>query len=125
MLISVLRFAVTAAMAGVTSWASGLPIGLPSLTIALPLVVLATAIPLTPAGLGVNEWTFVGVLSLLGAAAAVATQWALVNRILVFAVSVAIGVAGIPLLAAESWLRRRRAAGQSRARCEQAEPPDR
>jgi uncharacterized membrane protein YbhN (UPF0104 family) len=102
MLVSVLRFCVTALMAGVTSWAAGLDVGLPQLAMSLPLVVLATAVPLTPSGLGVNEWTFASMLSLLGVAPAVAAQWALVNRILVLTVSTALGLLAIPLLAADS-----------------------
>jgi hypothetical protein len=101
-LVSMVRFAVTALMAGVTSWATGLAIGLPELTIALPLVVLATAAPLTPAGLGVNEWTFAGALALQGTPLALAAQWALVNRVLVFAVSAAIGTLALPLLAVDA-----------------------
>jgi uncharacterized membrane protein YbhN (UPF0104 family) len=102
MLLSVLRFGVTVLMAGLTSWSAGLDVSLGSLAVAVPLVIVATAAPLTPAGLGVNEWTYASTLVLLGAPLALATQWALVNRVLVAAASVAIAVIAVPLLALDS-----------------------
>jgi uncharacterized membrane protein YbhN (UPF0104 family) len=109
MLLSAARFAVTATMAGLTSWAAGLEVSLQQLVAVLPLVVLATAAPLTPAGLGVNEWTFAGGLALLGVSPTLAAQWALVNRLFVFAVSVVLGAAALVfLLATEVRLSRRK-----------------
>jgi len=109
MLIAVVRFCLTALMAGLTSWTTGLAAPLDHLFIALPLVVVATAAPLTPAGLGINEWTYAAVLTWLGASIALATQWALVNRVLVFACSLVIGLSAVPALALDAALRRARA----------------
>jgi uncharacterized membrane protein YbhN (UPF0104 family) len=92
--LSVLRFIVLCLMADLTTRASGLDMASMRLAAALPLVVLATALALTPAGIGVNEWSLAAALTGFGADFATATQWALMNRILVASASLLLGAAG-------------------------------
>ncbi|MFI5014591.1 MAG: lysylphosphatidylglycerol synthase transmembrane domain-containing protein [Hyphomicrobiales bacterium] len=92
--LSIVRFIVLCLMAAATTQAAGLDMPTLRLAAALPLVVLATALALTPAGIGVNEWSFAAALTAFGADFEVATQWALMNRVLVAAASLLIGGAG-------------------------------
>ena len=98
--LSVLRFAVLWLMAIATTYAVGLNVSGLQLAAALPLVVLATALAVTPGGIGINEWTFAAALTAFGADFETATQFALVNRVLVAAAALMIGVAGVTL----AWL---------------------
>ena len=98
--LSVLRFAVLWLMAIATTYAVGLNVSALQLAAALPLVVLATALAVTPGGIGINEWTFAAALTAFGADFETATQFALVNRVLVAAAALMIGVAGVTL----AWL---------------------
>jgi uncharacterized membrane protein YbhN (UPF0104 family) len=89
--ISFVRFFVLCLMASATSRAGGFDVPDWHLAVALPVVVLATAFPLTPGGIGVNEWTFVTALVALGAPTETAVQWAVLNRVLVCAASLIVG----------------------------------
>ena len=91
--LSLVRFTALCLMAAATTWAVGLDVPAWHLAVALPVVVLATAVPITPGGIGVNEWTFTAVLVTLGTPAGTAIQWALLNRLLVCAGSLLIGAA--------------------------------
>jgi uncharacterized membrane protein YbhN (UPF0104 family) len=84
-MLSAARFAVLVLMAGQTAEAIGANIPLWHMAAAVPLVVIATVIALTPGGIGVNELASVTALNLFGTAWAVAAQWTLANRILVVA----------------------------------------
>jgi uncharacterized membrane protein YbhN (UPF0104 family) len=95
--LSVLRLAVLWLMAVATAYAAGLNISALQLAAALPLVVLATVLVVTPGGIGVNEWTFAAALTALGADFETAAQFALVNRVLVAVASLMIGAAGVAL----------------------------
>lgn len=95
--LSVLRFAVLWLMAIATTHAVGLNISSLQLAAALPLVVFATALAVTPGGIGINEWTFAAALTAFGADFETATQFALINRVLVAAAALMIGVAGVTL----------------------------
>jgi uncharacterized membrane protein YbhN (UPF0104 family) len=95
--LSVLRLVVLWGMAVATTQAVGLDISLLQLAATLPLVVLASALALTPANIGVNEWTFAAAFTAFGADFDVAAQWALVNRVLVAIAVLAIGGVGAAL----------------------------
>lgn len=93
--LSVLRFVVLWLMAVATTQAVGLNISSLQLAAALPLVVLATALAMTPGGIGVNEWTFAAALTGFGVDFEAATQFALINRVLVAAAALMVAVAGV------------------------------
>ena len=97
LMLSTLRFAVLVLMAGETTEALGSNVPLSHLAAAMPFVVISSALPVTPGGLGVNELTYAATLSYLGTPLHAAAQWALANRLLVAAASfaVAVGTAGI------------------------------
>ena len=59
--------------------------------------LLATALAVTPGGLGVNEWTFAAALTGFGVDLETATQCALVNRVLVMAAALLLGAGGFVL----------------------------
>ncbi len=93
-LLSVLRFMVLWLIAIASAHAVGLNISNVQLAAALPFVVLAMALAVTPGGIGTNEWTFAAGLTAFGVDFETATQYALVNRALVAIAVLAIGVAG-------------------------------
>ncbi len=100
--ITALRFVILIAMAWTTSWCAGIDAPPLALAAALPLVALATALPLTPAGLGVNELTFAAVLVAFGMPLDLATEWALVNRVLVTVASLLVAGTGVAVGARRS-----------------------
>jgi hypothetical protein len=57
--------------------------------------MLTTAIPIAPAGLGVNEWVFVMVMVAFRTPADIAAQWAVPNRELVTMAGALVGVMGV------------------------------
>ena len=95
--ISMARFLVLCLMADLTTRASGIEVSTLRLAASLPLVVLATAVAITPAGIGVNEWSLAASLTAFGADFETATQWALMNRVLVAMASVLVGGMGAVL----------------------------
>jgi len=95
--LSVLRMVVLWLMAVATTQSVGLDISLLQLAAALPLVVVASALALTPANIGINEWTFAAAFTAFGADFEVAAQWALVNRVLVAVAALAVGGIGAAL----------------------------
>jgi uncharacterized membrane protein YbhN (UPF0104 family) len=82
-MLSALRFGVVVLMSIQTAEAIGVHIPLWQMAAAIPFVVLASVIALTPGGLGVNELTSVTALKMFGTPLAVAAEWALVNRVLI------------------------------------------
>lgn len=92
--LSLLRFFNLSLMAGATTAAFGLEVPLWQLSAALPLAMLASALPLTPGGLGVIEWTFVSVLVAFGTRFDAAAEWAVLNRLAVTLAGIAIGIMG-------------------------------
>jgi uncharacterized membrane protein YbhN (UPF0104 family) len=95
--LSVLRFIVLWLMTVATMQAVALNVSSVQIAAALPLVVLATALAVTPGGIGVNEWTFAAALTAFGVDFETATQCALINRVLVAIASLTIGVLGAGL----------------------------
>jgi uncharacterized membrane protein YbhN (UPF0104 family) len=86
-------------MAWLVASAISLPVAAPDLAAALPFAVLGSVLSMLPAGIGANELSFVAVLSHLGTPIAIATSWALINRLLVAQASILVGLAGMLLLA--------------------------
>ncbi|MCD4755246.1 MAG: flippase-like domain-containing protein [Deltaproteobacteria bacterium] len=68
----------------VVSLAIGADISFFQVTAAMPAIHLSIILPITPAGLGVAEWGWVGILSFMGTGLDDATSFALFARILVF-----------------------------------------
>jgi uncharacterized protein (TIRG00374 family) len=97
-LLSIAHFILLCAAAAATTYSAGLPVSALHLAIAMPLVALASALPLTPGALGVNEFMFASTLAALGTPFAIGLQWALINRLLVISSSLLIGSIGVLLL---------------------------
>ncbi len=70
-------------MAGEAARAIGVSIPLWHLAAAMPFVIIACVIVVTPGGLGVNELSYATMLHLFGTPLHVGAQWALANRFLV------------------------------------------
>lgn len=82
-MLSTLRFSVVVLMSVQTAEAIGLHIPVWQMAAAIPFVVFASVIALTPGGLGINELTSVSALRVFGTPLGVAAQWAVANRVLV------------------------------------------
>ena len=83
MALSIARFAVQVLMAAQTAEAIGVRIPLWHLAAAMPFVIIACVIVVTPGGLGVNELSYATTLRMFGTPLNVGAQWALSNRVLV------------------------------------------
>lgn len=83
MFLSAVRWFVLVLMSTQTANAMNLRIPVWQMGAAVPLVVLASIIAVTPGGIGVNELTSVSVLKVFGTPLVVGAQWALAHRILV------------------------------------------
>ena len=83
MALSTARFAIQVLMAGQTAQAIGVHIPLWQLAAAMPFVIIACVIVVTPGGLGVNELSYATTLHLFGTPLNIGAQWALANRVLV------------------------------------------
>lgn len=86
-MLSAARFAVVVLMAGQTAEAIGAPIPLWHMAAAMPFVVLASAVAVTPGGLGVNELTSASALNIFGTPFSIGARWAVANRVLGVAAS--------------------------------------
>jgi uncharacterized membrane protein YbhN (UPF0104 family) len=84
-MLSTIRFGVVVLMAGQTAEAIHAQIPLWHMAAAVPFVVIATIIAVTPGGIGVNELTSATALKFFGTPLATAAQWSLANRFLVTA----------------------------------------
>ena len=85
-------------MAGVTAEAIGVHIPLWHLAAAMPFVIIACVIVVTPGGLGVNELSYATTLHLFGTPLNVGAQWALANRVLVASSCFVVAACAIALL---------------------------
>jgi uncharacterized membrane protein YbhN (UPF0104 family) len=83
MALSAARFVIQALMAAQAAKAIGVQIPLWHLAAAMPFVIIACVIVVTPAGLGVNELSYATALHMFGTPLAIGAQWALANRFLV------------------------------------------
>jgi hypothetical protein len=83
--LSALRFVVVVAMSIETAEAVGLHFPPWQMAAAIPFVVIASIIGVTPGGLGVNELALAGALEVFGTPFTIGAQWALANRVIVAA----------------------------------------
>jgi uncharacterized membrane protein YbhN (UPF0104 family) len=81
-ILSAFRFGVVVLMAAQTAEAVHANIPLWQMAAAVPFVVIATVIAVTPGGIGVNELTSVTALHVFGTPLTVAAQWSVANRVL-------------------------------------------
>lgn len=93
--LSTLRFGVVVLMARETAVAIGAPIALWHLAAVIPFVIFATAIAITPGGIGITEFTYVGALTSFAIPLSTAAQWALANRVLTIAASLIVAAIAI------------------------------
>ena len=82
-MLSIGRFCIVVLMQIQTADAIGVHIPLWQMAAAIPFVIIASVIALTPGGLGVNELAAVTALKVFGTPLAVGAQWALANRVLI------------------------------------------
>jgi uncharacterized membrane protein YbhN (UPF0104 family) len=99
MALSTARFAIQVLMAGQTAQAIGVHIPLWQLAAAMPFVIIACVIVVTPGGLGVNELSYATTLHLFGTPLNVGAQWALANRVLVALSCIVVAACAIAALA--------------------------
>jgi uncharacterized membrane protein YbhN (UPF0104 family) len=100
-MLSAVRFGVVVLMAGQTAEAIHAGIPLWHMAAAVPFVVIATIIAVTPGGIGVNELTSATALKFFGTPLAIAGQWSLANRFLVTASCFAVATCAAILWALE------------------------
>jgi len=83
--LSALRFSTVVLMSVETAEAVGLHVSLWQMAAAIPFVIFASVIALTPGGIGLNDLAGAGALDLFGTPFATGAQWVLANRVLVSA----------------------------------------
>lgn len=96
--MSVVRIIILMAVTVVISRAFALNIRPWELAAAVPAVVLASVLSFIPAGLGVNELTFVGLLGSAGTPVSLAAAFALLNRTLQVCIAAALAICGCALV---------------------------
>lgn len=96
--VSVLRVVILMAVTVIISRAFALNIPPWELAAAVPAVVLASVLSFIPAGLGVNELTFVGLLGSAGTAVPIAAAFALLNRTLQVCIAAVLALCGCALV---------------------------
>jgi uncharacterized membrane protein YbhN (UPF0104 family) len=104
MALSATRFVVQALMAAQAAKMIGVQIPLWHLAAAMPFVIIACVIVVTPASLGVNELSYATALHMFGTPLAIGAQWALANRFLVASSCFVIAVCATALLGLEKIL---------------------
>jgi len=65
---------------------------------AVPPIILAATLSFVPAGIGVNELSFVGLLALGGVPMSASASFALVNRALQMGIALLLGIFGLVML---------------------------
>ena len=98
MALSALRFIIQVLMAGQAAQAIGVHIPLWHFAAAMPFVIIACVLVVTPAGLGVNELSYAATLHLFGTPLHTGAQWALANRFLVASSCLAVAVCASAVL---------------------------
>lgn len=90
--LSVMRYAAMVACSCIVAWSTG---SSPAATVALsyPLLCMAVVLSWTPAGLGIQEWSWIGILVAFGTDSAAAAEFALLNRAMMFVAVMAAGCA--------------------------------
>ncbi|HZT05374.1 MAG TPA: lysylphosphatidylglycerol synthase transmembrane domain-containing protein [Steroidobacteraceae bacterium] len=107
--VSLMRIVVLMTVTAMIGRAFALNIPPWELATAVPAVVLASVLSFIPAGLGVNELTFVGLLGSAGTPVPVAAAFALLNRTLQVCIASVLAVGGCALIDWRSCVNRRRA----------------
>lgn len=82
LVLSAFRFAVVVLMAEQIAVMTGADIRLWTMAAAIPFAAISNFVAITPGGVGVNELTSVTALHVFGTPSAIASQWAITNRIL-------------------------------------------
>jgi hypothetical protein len=100
-MLSALRFCVVVLMSVQTADAINVHIPIWQMAAALPFVVMASVLALTPGGLGVNELTSVTALKIFGTPLAAGAQWALANRVLIAVSYFFVAICAVVLLAVQ------------------------
>ena len=100
-MLSTLRFVVVVLMSAQTADAVHLHIAVWQMAAAVPFVVMASVIAITPGGIGVNELTSVTALKVFGTPMAVGAQWALANRVLIAASYFSVAILAAAALATQ------------------------
>jgi uncharacterized membrane protein YbhN (UPF0104 family) len=103
-MLSTVRFCVVVLMSVQTAEAINVHVPLWQMAAALPFVVMASVIALTPGGLGVNELTSVTALRIFGTPLAVGAQWALANRALIAVSYFFVAICAVVLLAVQRFI---------------------
>jgi uncharacterized membrane protein YbhN (UPF0104 family) len=96
--VSVVRIVVLMAVTVMISRAFALNIPPWELATAVPAVMLASVLSFIPAGLGVNELTFVGLLGSAGTPVPIAAAFALLNRTLQVCIAAVLAICGCALV---------------------------
>ena len=104
-ILSALRFGLGVATMLVVARATGFPVPVWQLAAALPLSALMVAVPLTPAGLGVYEWSISVSLAAFGAPFAAAVLWASASRVIAALAAGLVGLFALGLVAASRLAR--------------------
>lgn len=120
LLLSAARFGVLVLMAFQTAAMTGTKIALWKLAAAVPFATISNLIALTPGGVGVNELTSATALHLFGTPLAIASQWAIANRVLVMASCFLVTAVGIISAAVERMVHSGIADGKDRAKVGEA-----
>lgn len=98
MMLSAARFVVHVLMWYQTAKVTGFHIPLWQLGAALPFVIAAFALSVTPGGLGINELTSVTALKLFGTPLTVGAPWAIASRLLITASCFVVAIGAVILL---------------------------
>lgn len=96
--VSLIRTAVLMVVTVVIAQAMRAEIPHYSIAEAVPPVIVAGVLSFVPAGIGVNEVSFVGLLGVAGVAAPVATGFALVNRLVQLAIALLLALGGTAMV---------------------------
>ncbi len=106
-LLAVVKVVLIILRASLVARAAGLPIGIGMLILAFPLVQFAFLVGVTPAGLGIADWSWIGVLGALGVPLETAAAFALLLRLA--------STASVVAVAAVIWVSRRASGTRSSA----------
>lgn len=101
--LSVMRFVVLALLAAVSARTIAWDCPLWQLAAVQPFAVFSNALPITPGGLGINEWATTSVLFALGIPLTLGAQWAVVNRALVAFAAFCGAIIGMLILVMPLW----------------------
>lgn len=105
--LSILRFGNLILRTWFVTQSLHLGVPLATLTMIMPGIILSNLIAITPGNIGVTEWTFVGLLALVGVNASAASLFSLTHRVLVFiSIIAAILLEGFVLGCLALWRRK-------------------